>query len=116
MEDTAALPLLIHCSGPFCVDEIAQPSTHFWKCHVKQFRSRPRPMYCRRCWFVLKFKRTHDLPTHWDLELARLGLAGKETAWPQSRELRRWAERHASHWFVPEKLLTTWRIPVRIDF
>jgi hypothetical protein len=102
MEDT---PALFHCRGPLCADEIAQPaSKFFW---IQRNRSR----FCRRCCD----RASHDLPTRFDRELARLGLTGQERAWAESKDLRRWAARNASACYVPERLLTTWRIPVTLD-
>jgi hypothetical protein len=109
MEDT---PALYHCNRPLCEDEIAQPANKFWKCHIKAFRARRVPLYCRRCFFDLKFERiAHDLPTRFDRELARLGLTGQDyKAWAESQTLRAWAAKHASSCYVPEKLLSTWRM------
>ena len=69
----------------------------------------------RKC--GLKFERiSHDLPTRFDRELARLGLTGQDyKAWAESQTLRAWAAKHASSCYVPEKLLSTWRIPVTLD-
>ena len=114
MDDTPAP--LYHCAGKSCEDEIGQPGNHFWKCHLKAYRARGVPLVCRKCFFDLKFERiTRNLPTRWDREIERLGLTGQERAWSQSNDLRRWAAKHANSCFVPERLLSTWRIPVTLD-
>ena len=108
--------MLYHCAGADCADEIAQPANKFWKCHLRTFRARRAPLFCKRCFFNLKFERiSHDLPTRFDREIEKLGLAGQERAWAQSKELRRWASKHASSRFVPETLLTAWKIQVMVD-
>jgi hypothetical protein len=102
---------LYHCAGPLCEDEIAQPAGKFWKCHLKSFRSRRVPLYCRRCFFDLKFQRiSRDLPTRFDRELARLGLNGDERQWRESKALRAWTTKHAGSSYVPERLLNAWQI------
>ena len=91
---------LYHCRGPLCADEIAQPANHFFWFRTNRSRS------CKKCLDRVN----HSLPTRWDREIARLGLTGQERSWPESKDLRRWAAKHASERYVPEKLLNAWQI------
>jgi hypothetical protein len=113
MDDT---PALYHCAGPLCANEIGQPAGKFWLCQIRSFRKRGVPLLCRRCVIYSKFERVyHSLPTAFELELEHLGLNGDQQEWAESKDLRRWAVKHASACYVPERLLSIWRIPVTLD-
>jgi hypothetical protein len=107
---------LLHCSGPSCVDEIAQPLNNFKESQIRTARQGGRA-YCHRCAFAQTHERQkYAPPTLFELEVERLGLVGRESVWPASQELRRWVVQHANTHFVPESLLHRWRIRVRTEF
>ena len=45
----------------------------------------------------------------------QLGLAGRPDEWPESEKLQKFARKYRNHHYVPEYLLKTWGIEVRLS-
>lgn len=61
-----------------------------------------------------KFKPLLALPTEFDIEVARLGLAKSE--YLTSVALKRWCDRHRNRVYVPEWLLAEWGMHVETNY
>jgi hypothetical protein len=55
------------------------------------------------------------VPSRFETLVETLGLADRPEEWGKSAELRQWAREHRNYYFVPERLLSEWRLSVRED-
>jgi hypothetical protein len=53
------------------------------------------------------------VPSRFDRLVGELGLADQPEEWAGSEPLREWASKHRHFYFVPERLLSEWRMVVR---
>ena len=60
------------------------------------------------------FKPIPVLPTEFEIEVARLGLA--KSGYLTSAALKRWCDRHRNRVYVPEWLLTEWGMHVETNY